>query len=1271
MEVVEGDYCCATTAGGGGAEEEDNNNDTSVMEAEYLDSISIAEDAVDSVGGRGEGEGGDEGGGGDGDGEGSGGRAGGSGESEGSRGGGDLEGGTVPTVVGSSSCGGGVGGSIIDTDDVTPPPVTLQPLRLLFGDAHRQPDPQVNTSWTEVFSEFGRGVTMYRTNDLHRLVTRGIPDHIRPEMWMIFSGGLNEQASHPPGYYRGAVLSAQRQRLMTSHEEIERDLHRSLPEHPAFQTTMGTDALRRILTAYAWKNPSIGYCQAMNIVGSVLLVYCAEEDAFWILSCLADTLLPDYYTSRVVGALVDQQVMLDLLQDHLPHLLTLGGGGGGSSSSSSSSDPRGGVIALVSLSCFLTMFMSVMPFEAAVHILDCFLYDGPRVLFMVLLAILDANQVQLAKCRDEGAAMALLHKYLSDVVSPISQRYLRKQHFAKSPQQHVAKSPPDHDNSSKSPPDHDNSSKSPPDDDNVAKSLSDHDNLAKSPLSPPSPCVVAKSSPSLSHPPSVVTSANRSPTLAPLTPGQGAGTVDHDLSGDPNHPISTPTSGDSLPLERLPPSLSPPLLPPASASSGDSDMTRSVSEAISEAMRPAASGAVVVASSSSPPSHHNSHPMRRRGVEPPKSLPLSTTVNDPLSAAVTVDTDVDDNNDKNGSSKSSDKDRRRRKDEEEEEDDNKRKKEDKEDNNKTKEERKNVGEEEGYLDLYGVPVIGSNIVEVIEYAYLQFGFITNSAVERLRGKRRLSVVQGLEDTVTRNTLRSVGGACLLQHDELQSLVHLVRGEQPIGGEDRELRHHSNNGGGAQHYHQEGGYTVPFSLFKSLIVNASLWGGAVDRVDQLAMSAFRLLEDTPPTSRRGGSSCGGGSHCVSFRAVCWLLGIINKGDAARHLRLLYWLHLACPPALPNPAPTEADVVDGERQDGKSSADADLEEAEEAEDFFVAAAEERRHRRDELKRSLSVSPVVEGSIPSSSSPLRSSKGGGEYHSVGSIWGDDDHPTTPGDEWGGAGGPFSAINNDSYKEYERRFLPPMTQSQFINLWRTIYAFFALEEREEIFGALARVGSLLLQTGDVCRQLRQQQTSIPTPPSTAGLPSSVVTGPAPAISTGPASSISTDSAPAISTGPASSISTDSAPAISTGPASSISTDSAPSIAAIPAPSIAAGSASSTPDGSAPSIVADSALSIATGSAPSIATGPSTSIAIGPAPSISANPTSSASRPAPSASRPAPSAAGPASPTLSEWAITFDQFLANVANEGQLMSYFEVRRNITADVRVITQQAL
>ncbi|KAF5307076.1 hypothetical protein FQR65_LT07135 [Abscondita terminalis] len=275
-----------------------------------------------------------------------------------------------------------------------PPLMTLFPLSPIPDVSKKQRVKE--RQWELHFNEYGRGVSMYRTSEVAKLVLQGIPDSLRMDIWMSFSGAANEKATYP-GYYRSLVDQALLKQS-TANDEIERDLHRSLPEHPAFQNTVGIDALRRILCAYALRNPNIGYCQAMNIVASVLLIYCAEEEAFWLLATLCENLLPDYYNTRVVGAVVDQGVLDNLISEYL--------------SSLHSKLQQLGMINIISLSWFLTIFLSVMPYESAVNVMDCFFYDGAKIIFQIALMILDWNEEKLLQCNDEGEAMQLLSEYL-------------------------------------------------------------------------------------------------------------------------------------------------------------------------------------------------------------------------------------------------------------------------------------------------------------------------------------------------------------------------------------------------------------------------------------------------------------------------------------------------------------------------------------------------------------------------------------------------------------------------------------------------------------------------------------------------------------------------------------------------------------------------------------------------------------------------------------------------------------------------------------------
>ncbi|CAF2348021.1 unnamed protein product [Rotaria sp. Silwood2] len=253
-------------------------------------------------------------------------------------------------------------------------------------------------AWYTHFATHGRGSAMYRTSELYELLFQGIPNSLRNELWLLFSGAIYDKEANA-NIYRKCVCESSNVKTDqdTIYEEIERDLCRALPDQKAYQHESGINALRRLLRSYSRYNTDVGYCQAMNIIGGVLLLYMNEEDAFWTLGALCERLLPDYYNTKVVGALIDQGVFNDYckeylldLYDKLKHL---------------------GIAACISLSWFLTLFVCVMPFESALYVLDIFFYDGIKVLFQLALTILNENRERLLECQDDGDAILILTTY--------------------------------------------------------------------------------------------------------------------------------------------------------------------------------------------------------------------------------------------------------------------------------------------------------------------------------------------------------------------------------------------------------------------------------------------------------------------------------------------------------------------------------------------------------------------------------------------------------------------------------------------------------------------------------------------------------------------------------------------------------------------------------------------------------------------------------------------------------------------------------------------
>jgi TBC1 domain family member 8/9 len=266
------------------------------------------------------------------------------------------------------------------------------------GDARKLRDRSKMRLWGEYMRENGRNATMVRQPTFSKLIRVGLPNRLRGEIWEVCSGSFYTRLRNPHMYEKTIAKYLGKESLAI--DEIEKDLNRSLPEYPGFQSEEGIERLRRVLTAYSWTNEEVGYCQAMNIVAAALLIFASEEQAFFLLGALCDRLLPGYYSKDMYGTLLDQKVFEGLVEKTMPvlwdHLVK--------------SDVN---LSVVSLPWFLSLYVNSMPLVFAFRVLDVFFLEGPKVLFQVGLAILRINGEELLDVADDGSFIQILKNYFS------------------------------------------------------------------------------------------------------------------------------------------------------------------------------------------------------------------------------------------------------------------------------------------------------------------------------------------------------------------------------------------------------------------------------------------------------------------------------------------------------------------------------------------------------------------------------------------------------------------------------------------------------------------------------------------------------------------------------------------------------------------------------------------------------------------------------------------------------------------------------------------
>lgn len=209
------------------------------------------------------------------------------------------------------------------------------------------------------------------------------------QVWLHYSGAEAKMDSNP-GVYEKFLEKAEAMGDTNEFADIiARDLHRTFPDNIQFRTSssfnnnnnhhhhasMGSTAalhspaiigaLRRVLSAFSIYSPSIGYCQSLNYIVGMLLLFMKEEEAFWTLVTIVQNLLPaGVYDVTMEGSNIDQTVLMMLIWERMPHLWNKLSDKSSfwDSAADSASMPT---ITLVTNHWFLTLFINILPIEAS------------------------------------------------------------------------------------------------------------------------------------------------------------------------------------------------------------------------------------------------------------------------------------------------------------------------------------------------------------------------------------------------------------------------------------------------------------------------------------------------------------------------------------------------------------------------------------------------------------------------------------------------------------------------------------------------------------------------------------------------------------------------------------------------------------------------------------------------------------------------------------------------------------------------------------------
>uniref|UniRef100_A0A914IDW9 TBC1 domain family member 2B n=1 Tax=Globodera rostochiensis TaxID=31243 RepID=A0A914IDW9_GLORO len=226
---------------------------------------------------------------------------------------------------------------------------------------------QLKAKWRVLLREQPERIK--RSRDVRLLCRRGIPRSLRPRVWRLL---INQQfARHASGKALQLRASEAGELGLAENDARQRALH------------------VRLLQG---RHPSAG----MNFLVATALLFMGPEDAFWFLVAITERYFDSsYFDQSLTGAQADQEVLKEIVEQKFPRL-------------AQHLDECEIDLTTVTLNWFIALFFDAIPFQTMLHLWDCFLYEGPKVLFRFTIALLGFHEEELLAHSDTISVIKVL-----------------------------------------------------------------------------------------------------------------------------------------------------------------------------------------------------------------------------------------------------------------------------------------------------------------------------------------------------------------------------------------------------------------------------------------------------------------------------------------------------------------------------------------------------------------------------------------------------------------------------------------------------------------------------------------------------------------------------------------------------------------------------------------------------------------------------------------------------------------------------------------------